>query len=255
MNTRVKDMSGKRFSSLIAIRMVGRATSGDLKWEFLCDCGVRFVANGYYARCGRITTCPKCSAERIRVASVIHGMSESPEFSTWTDMLSRCYNPRATGYRDYGGRGIVLCDRWKTDFTAFVADMGLKPGPEYSIEREDVDGNYEPLNCRWATMEEQAQNKRNTVRIEIDGVTKRLQEWAADSGILPTTIHLRLASGKTGRALLAPSTRGGGIHFNGVRDTYAGWAKRLGVAQSTIYMRLNQYGWSIERALTTGVSK
>lgn len=87
--------------------------------------------------------------------------SKHPLYSTWCNMIARCYDPRNKRAKHYGGRGITVCDRWRNDFWAFVEDMGPKPSPTHSLDRLDNDGNYEPLNCRWATRMEQAGNQRH----------------------------------------------------------------------------------------------
>lgn len=250
MKKKTIDMSGKRFSSIVAIRPTGVCSSGDTKWLFECDCGVLFEANGYYARSGKVTTCPSCSAERVRLASVKHGKSETPEFFTWTDIQTRCHNKNATSYKDYGGRGIVVCARWRESFEAFLTDMGKRPTPKHSIDRLNNNGNYEPGNCRWATNFEQANNKRNTHLLTIDGVTKPLSQWAKESGLSLGTMWQREKSGITGRDLISESKRGGTIVFNGERNTYAGWSKKTGIPQSTIYARIKLQRLPIEIALT-----
>lgn len=104
------------------------------------------------------------------------------EYNIWVMMRQRCNNPRNKRYKDYGGRGITVCERWDNSFTAFLSDMGLRP-PGTSIERKNNDGNYEPGNCIWATREQQALNTRSNLRIEINGVTKTLTEWADHFGV------------------------------------------------------------------------
>lgn len=98
-------------------------------------------------------------------------------------MKSRCTNPNTRGYENYGGRGINVCDRWLNSYEDFLADMGRRPSPNHSIDREDVDGDYTPENCRWATPHQQSQNRRNIIKVQLDGETICLKEACRRTGV------------------------------------------------------------------------
>jgi hypothetical protein len=122
-----------------------------------------------------------------------HGMSKTSYYTAWRSMIQRCQNPEQPGYELYGGRGIRVCERW-LDFNAFRADMGERPGPEYSLEREDNNGDYEPKNCRWATPVEQQRHKRRQKNNSsgVNGVhwNTRDGKWQATIGVNRKTILL-----------------------------------------------------------------
>lgn len=109
-------------------------------------------------------------------------------------MISRCHNPKATGYENYGGRGVVVCSRWRESFWNFYEDMGDRPEGT-TLDRIDVDGNYEPTNCRWADLETQSNNKSDNIVLVADGREQTLSQWARELGILPNTIQYRLYRG------------------------------------------------------------
>lgn len=113
-------------------------------------------------------------------------------------MKARCYNENHKSYIDYGGRGIAVCDEWLVDFSAFFRDMGNRPGPEYSIDRKDCNGNYCKDNCRWATQKEQTRNTRRSKTITVDGITKTVAEWSEITGVPDQRIYKRLGSGIDG---------------------------------------------------------
>lgn len=117
--------------------------------------------------------------------------SSHPLFLRWREMKKRCSNKRSASYKYYGGKGITVCSRW-LDFGLFVADMGLPPAADYSIEREDSNGNYEPGNCTWATTKKQSNNKSSSVFVEINGERLTVAEWAAKHGVSPNLYWPRI---------------------------------------------------------------
>lgn len=117
----------------------------------------------------------------------------SPEYTAWNFMIGRCYRPRNHRYAWYGGRGIRVCDRWRTSFEAFLADVGPRPTPRHSLDRIDNDGDYEPGNVRWATSFEQSRNRRNVKLYTHDGETLTLSEWADRVGLPYSTLKQRVS--------------------------------------------------------------
>lgn len=246
------DMTGHHFGNVVAIKKVGSCPSGDLKWLFMCGCGNYFEANGYSVRSGRISSCPSCGRNRAAKSSIKHGKSNSPEFRIWTDMHTRCYNQNSTGYKNYGGRGISVCAQWH-DFSIFFEDMGCRPSKTHSIERLDVNKGYSPENCVWATRQDQARNKRNNIQITISGETKSLPEWCDVYECSKGAAYERYYRGLRGEAVFKTCFKT--VTFNGITDTLSGWALRTGIKANTLAMRLNTYGWTVEKALTKGVER
>jgi hypothetical protein len=186
-----KDLEGRRFGRLLVLSYAGTKKGRRSAWWLcVCDCGRRGEFRGDQLISGHTTSCGCFMRERSAAtgrARRTHGESVhtgyTTEYRSWNAMLGRCYNPRSKAYPNYGGRGITVCDRWRDSYEAFLADVGRKPGPAYSLDRVDNGKGYGPDNCRWATATEQACNTRRNVCLTAGGVTRTLSEWARATGI------------------------------------------------------------------------
>lgn len=133
----------------------------------------------------------------------LHGKCRTTEYRSWNGMKNRCNNPNDKNYDRYGGRGIRVCDRWNRSFVSFLEDMGEKPEGT-TLDRIDVNGNYEPSNCRWATPLEQSNNQRTNVKVTYKGKTMNISQWARELGIAEPTLRSRLKVWSVDRAFEEP---------------------------------------------------
>lgn len=148
-----------------------------------CECGATKNANLTCVQSGVTRSCGCLQNEVRGKASITHHLSTTKEHKAWRHIKGRCLNKNSHAYSEYGERGIQICERWKDSFENFYEDMGPAPSSNHSIDRIDVNGNYEPGNCRWATRKEQNRNKRNTAYITYHGETRSLPEWADLLGV------------------------------------------------------------------------
>lgn len=169
-----------------------------------CSCGIATLVERCNLPTGNTQRCPICTelsrSERRKTHGNSHtennkGTIEAKSYSAWQSMKSRCSNPNAQKYSDYGARGISVCSEWIGSYESFLADMGLPPDMECQIDRINNDGNYEKENCRWVSRSENGRNKRNNVMITAFGKTQTQAAWASEIGIKRETISMRIKRG------------------------------------------------------------
>lgn len=187
------DLTGQRFGRLRILGESGRADNGAKVWRCICDCGKEHFATTGNLLSGSTQSCGCFHKECVARINYIHGKSNHRLHGIWRGMKKRCYDTNSPDYRKYGGRGIVLCEEWKNDFMPFY-EWAIRHGyrPDLSIDRIDVDGNYEPNNCRWADDKIQGNNKRNNHYVTYNGKTLTITEWSELCGIHRKTITDRL---------------------------------------------------------------
>lgn len=171
----------------------GSASQTRLKYLCQCVCGQQKLVNGSNLRRGLSTSCGCLRDARTSVRSASHGMSKTPLYAVWRAMLQRCDKPNFIQYKDYGGRGIKVCEQWYK-FENFYKDIGAPPFEKASVERVDNNRGYEPDNVVWANRSTQAKNKRTTVRFDLDGRSLTLREWSEKLGVKSSTLASRIYS-------------------------------------------------------------
>lgn len=180
-------------------------------WVCKCDCGGEKIAWAQNLKGGKTTSCNcvriKQVTERNRETKRTHGKTHSAEYRIWSGIIDRCMNPNGKDFKNYLGRGITVCDRWRS-FEHFFADMGPRPSSKHSIDRIDNEKGYYPENCRWALPKDQANNCRANVHVTHGGITRTISEWADAIGIKRPTLYWRYRQGWRGAKLfqlMAPS--------------------------------------------------
>lgn len=188
-----RHLVGTVFGRLTVIEFSHTAKSKSF-WRCKCSCGNETLTPTGYLTSGDTTSCGcakrDATVERNKAGGT-HNRSRTPEHRVWSRMRSRCTRPTDKDYPRYGGRGIKVCPEW-SDFSTFFKDMGTRPSGEHSIERLNVNGDYEHANCVWALPVQQANNRRDTRRILFDGRTQSIAQWARELGMREDTLRRRL---------------------------------------------------------------
>ena len=193
-----KDITGQKYGKLTVLGLAEHCPGKWSKWLCQCDCpaGTTVVAfkENLTKKGGHTTSCGCINQQRAKMFRYKHGLTGTPEFSSWRRMMARCYDSRERKYQDYGGRGITVHGPWH-DAAVFVAGMGPKPTPKHEIDRINNDGNYEPGNCRWATRKEQMNNTRACHYLEHDGKRMTVTQWSEYLGWSRAMLFSRLQDG------------------------------------------------------------
>lgn len=266
-----EDMTGRKFGRLTVVSRGEDSISPDGKyhamWICKCECGNTKTVEGHSLRRGRATSCG-CYADECRARFVArvtkHGDTANGTmhrlYRIYRCIKTRCYYAGDINYKNYGGRGISVCNEWLASYDAFKF-WALNNGYQdnLSIDRINVNGNYEPANCRWATNAEQHNNTRVNHFITYKGKTQTLTQWSEEFGINEETAFSRLARGWSVEDTFCKPIQGPHNKPDNVMVTYMGktqdvaqWAAELHLRPGTIYYRL-KIGWSIEDVLTRPV--
>lgn len=263
--TRHKNIKGKKFGRLSVIKENGLNKYDKMTWLCKCDCGNKKIVLGTELINGNVRSCG-CLLSETRIKNNIArgnlngaSSSDNPSIrrlaSIYSGMKNRCLNTNEADYKHYGGRGIEICENWldeKYGFDNFY-NWAIENGysNELTIDRIDVDGNYEPNNCRWATRKEQGINKRDSIYLTFEGETKHISEWAEMYGVSTGTLRGRYYKNKDVDYIFYPKKhRHTYIEINGVEKTISEWAKISGVNEKTIYQRYKKLKWSGEKLLS-----
>lgn len=216
------DLTSRKFGRLFVLNVSERNTKSKIYYDCLCECGKLKTVASSELKSGHTRSCGCLARELISERNTKHGLSVTRLRGTWRNMISRCENPDNSSYPNYGGRGIKVCDEWHdlACFAAWAKSVGYiegAPRKEQTIDRIDVNGNYEPDNCRISNMTEQCRNKRNNRLFDMGGKTITMQELSEMSGVNRATISYRLSRGKS-----ASEAIGGFLNENEIKEINIG---------------------------------
>lgn len=192
--SKIIDLTNKKFGMMTVINRAENR-NGRPYWLCKCDCGNEKIVKGDNLKSGNVKSCG-CLVIETNKTRKTHGLVKHRLYNIRKGMMGRCYNPNLSYYKNYGGRGITVCEEWRNDFQAFF-DWAMSNGysDNLTIDRIDVNGNYEPSNCRWITMKEQLGNKRTSRYIKYKGEEHTIAEWSRITGLRRDTIRARIERG------------------------------------------------------------
>jgi len=199
LSSKIKNIVGQVFGRLTVVRYSNHRSpvkKNSTYWECICRCGQTVIVRGENLKSGSTQSCG-CLARKfnrgLHPTLKTHGHSRTKTYRIWSHICYRCHNPNSADFRNYGQRGITVCDRWLV-FENFLEDMGTAPAGT-SLDRKDNTKGYYKRNCRWATSKQQANNKRTSNRIRFRGKTQTVAQWAEEIGMNYKTLWSRLSKG------------------------------------------------------------
>lgn len=247
---------GERFARLVVLHLSDTSTPGNIEYLCQCDCGNFTLLTKSELRRGGTKSCGCLRKSQRPPLRMTHGYTSNgitpKEYKIWIGIKTRTMCQTHRSYQYYGARGIKICDRWINSFENFYSDMGPMPTPKHTIERIDNDGHYEPLNCIWATQNQQSNNKRSSRLITYQGKTQNVQRWSEELNIPRYIIFNRLNAGWKIEAIFTVPIKKVNLNqlysFQNKSLTLKEWSNILGIKRHTLYARIHIYNWSIEKA-------
>ena len=249
------DLTGQKFGRLTVIKRVDNSKMGRVQWLCQCCCGNETKVSSLSLRTQNTQSCGCLYNETRKTIRKSHGYKHSRLYKIWGNMKQRCYNDNVKCYKYYGARGIQVCDEWRNNFKSFY-DWAMNNGyrDDLTIDRINVDGDYEPNNCRWATNEEQSNNRRNNHTLTINNETHTTKAWSNILGIPYSTIKSRIKQGwTTENILMTPYTPREYYTIDGVEKTLSEWCNIYSMPYNLIFDRVFRSHWDLKKALLTPI--
>lgn len=241
---------GQKFGRL---EIIAKSPINNFTFVCFCTCGRAKEVPIYNLKNGNTRSCG-CLSYESKSNRRTHNMSKTSEYSIWSGMKARCYNPNNAAYYRYGGKKknpILMCPEWINSFENFYRDMGKRPSKNHSIDRLDNLKGYSKENCAWRTSKEQSNNTRRNTKLTYNGETHSIADWAEITGISLNALRHRHQRGwEIKKMLTTPSRKPEYFYYKGEFKTLSEWCIFLDLNVSTVYNRINQSGWSVERALS-----
>lgn len=248
-NKSSQKMIGKKFGRWLILKRLDNDKRGGHVFKCRCLCGVIRPVDKTRLLYNLSRSCGCYQKEIVGALRRKHGMCKTKVYQAWMSMKRRCYNKKVERYKNYGGRGIKVCAKWRNSFEAFYKHIGKPPTPKHQIDRINNDDDYKPGNVRWVTLKENCNNTRRTNKLlEYNGIKKTIKQWAKVLTISTVQLNYRLRHWPIEKALTTPTRQGVLLEYNGIKKTKKQWAEELKITNSQLIRRLKH--WSLHDALT-----